>query len=76
MPAGPVPKEWAAPSKPYMASLETLTVFGNAGLTGCLPASFGGKGPSNKGFFQGPAGQKTTDAKAAAAGTKITGLCR
>ena len=73
--SGPVPKDWAPPSKPHMAKLETLTLFGNAELSGCLPASLGAKGPSSKGFFQAPSGELTASAKQAAAGTKITGFC-
>ncbi|KAI8463265.1 MAG: hypothetical protein J3K34DRAFT_444495 [Monoraphidium minutum] len=75
--SGAVPKAWAPPGDPHMSSLETLTLFGNAELSGCLPNPLGAKGAQARGggLFQGPGGQKTGDAKKAAAGTKITGWC-
>lgn len=72
---GPVPKQWAGPAEPRMAALETLTLFGNAGLSGCLPAPLAAEGPSGAGLLQSPTGQRTRDAKQGAAGTQVTGFC-
>jgi hypothetical protein len=58
-----------------MAALETLTLFGNAGLSGCLPAPLAAEGPSGAGLLQSPTGQRTRDAKQGAAGTQVTGFC-
>lgn len=68
-----MPKAWAPPAG--MAALETLTLFNNADLTGCLPPALAGPGPAGAGYFQASSGQLTKDVKSAAAGTKISGVC-
>lgn len=61
--SGAVPPSWGG-----LKALETIALFDNAGLTGCLP-------PALRGKAQAPTGAKAADARLVARGTKITAFC-
>ncbi len=71
---GPVPKAWAPPSRPSMAQLETLSLYRNKDLDGCLPASLANEGAAAA-VLQAVSGRPTRDTKQAGQDTKITGFC-